>query len=345
MTEQSNVQDPRLDPSHPPPWQPLGAFRDIWPLTKQIDELGGEWSFPIFIPRTANFHLIREPISFYEPIESFDRLGLEALLIQKAYAFDLGSAIGSAGVSLTVFPSIFDAVDGVLPLPEQDEPPIGQHYMGVVGVKDRDTLVIRNSWLGWTSDGLGYMSREYFEHHAAEGLVLRRWDYGPSEDTAEPLLSTTDQDEFKRQWRRRRKFGSSSSGAPNPRVKRKWYGCWSLEAEAPAEVLLVEFDKRIRVGVAVITHYQSDEGPSISALSDLFIWPNYRRVGYGLLLECFAAERSVVAGSSRMAIHVWNADTVKGKDRAIGFLRAAGYSEIEESSETQYVLYAERSIR
>jgi hypothetical protein len=76
MTEQSGTGDPRLDPSHSPSWQPLDrlAIGHLWEISKQVDELGGEWTYPIFVPRVGNFNLVSVPVGFYEPIESFDSL-------------------------------------------------------------------------------------------------------------------------------------------------------------------------------------------------------------------------------------------------------------------------------
>lgn len=347
MAEESQTQDPRLDPRHAPPWQPLDrlAVGHLWQVAKQIDELGGEWTYQIFVWRICNFHLISIPLAFYEPIESFDRLALEVLLIQKAQDFELVDTAGMAGVSLKVFPSIYDAADGVLKFPEEDEPSVGEHYMRILGLHDSDTLVVQNTWSGWTRDNLGYVSREYFDHYATEGWIYRRWDYGPSEDTADELLRTSEKSRFKELWRRKQRFGSSSAVAPNKRIKLKWFECWSLQSERPAEVLMVEFDGRIRVGVAVLVHFGGyGDNPPLSSLSDIFVWPNYRRVGYGRMLERFAAERSVMAGSKEISIHVWNADAVKGKDRAVAFLQATGYDNIQEFSGSQYVLYAKRAI-
>jgi GNAT superfamily N-acetyltransferase len=347
MAEQSQHQDPRLDPSHPPPWQPLDrlAVGHLWQIGKQVDELGGEWTYPIFTFRVCNFNLVSVPIAFYEPIESFERLALEVMLIQKARGYGLDQTAGLAGIALTVFPSIFDTTDGVLRLPEEDELAIGEHYVNIVGMRDYDTLVIQNSWSGWTPDGLGYLNREYFERYATEGWIYRRWDYGPSEDTADTLLSTSEASEFRQRWQRRRRFGSSSSVVPNKDVRLKWFACWSLQDERPAEILLVELKQRIRVGVAILIHYKATDGsPAVSSLSDFFVWPNYRRVGYGSLLERFAAERSAVAGSSELATHVWNADAVTGRKRAEAFLRATGYNDIQVFSDMQYMLYAKRAI-
>ena len=333
-----------IDPSLPPPPRPLRHARDLWVLTKQIDELSGEWTFPIFIRRAANFHFGERAPLFYEPISDFDRLGLEALLIQKANAYCPSPSLqqGELGVSVNVFPSIFGAAGAVIPMPEEGQAAIGRHYMVVDGVHDRDTIVVRNSWSGWQSRPWAYLTREYFDRYGEEGLLSRLWEFGPTHETADQLLRCEDKDEFVTTWRRKRRYGTNNSTLTTPNVRLKWYGCWSLQIEAPAEILMIELDRQMAIGIAIIVHRPDN---STSELSDLFIWPSYRRKGYGLLLERFAAERATAANSSRLAAYVWNSDAVKGKDRALKFLRTASYSEIEEFTDRQMAVYTEKEIK
>jgi GNAT superfamily N-acetyltransferase len=114
-----------------------------------------------------------------------------------------------------------------------------------------------------------------------------------------------------------------------------------MDLECPAEILMLKLGRRISAAVAIIVHRQ---GESRSELSDLFVWPSYRRQGYGLLLEEFAAERARKAGSSDLGIYLWNSDALKGKDRALSFMRAANYSHIEESPGSQFMAYGKRKI-
>jgi GNAT superfamily N-acetyltransferase len=251
-----------------------------------------------------------------------------------------------AGIALNVFPSIYSVMDGVLSLPDADESTIGQHFMNAVGLKDRDTVIVQSSWSGWSPDGLGYISKDYFERYATEAWISRRWDYGPDAGTAEALLATSDGDEFVRLWRRGRRYGTSTSIAPNNDVRARWYLCWSLQYQRPAEILVVELRRRIRVGVAILVHHPAIDGePPLSSLDDFFVWPNYRRAGYGRLLEKFAAERATLAGSRMLGMHVWEADAIKGRARAEAFLSATGFNDVEEFSGRQYVLYAKRKLQ
>lgn len=330
-----------LDPSRPPPTEPP-SNADLWVLTKQIDELGGEWSFPIFTHRAVNFLIgWREPI-FYEPISGFERLGLEALLKGKAVAYCPARIRGDVGVSIKVFPSIFGSDDGLIPVPGDSESPIGEHFMAVLGVKDIDTLIIRNSWSGWRrqAGGVGYLTRQYFEEYGTEAMLARPWEYGPDFDTVEALLRCEDKDTFNRLWRRKRRYGTRSVPG-NPDLSLSWYGCWSLDLECSAEILMLKVGRRISAGVAILIHRS---GESLSELSDIFVWPSYRRQGYGRLLDEFAAERARKAKSVKLGIYLWNSDAVKGKDRAVSFMRSANYTEIEESSGSQLVAYGRREI-
>src|SRR5947209_1711820 len=97
---------PRIDPSGPAPEAPmLRASADhLWPLAKQIDELGGEWTFQIFTYRVINFHFPQLPALFYEPIPSFDRLALEAFMHQRAREFIPDKDCGGIMVAMDVFP-------------------------------------------------------------------------------------------------------------------------------------------------------------------------------------------------------------------------------------------------
>jgi GNAT superfamily N-acetyltransferase len=331
-----------MDPSNAPPTEP-SAVSDIWVLSKQIDELGGEWTFPVFSRRAINFNIGSQMPIFYEPTSGFDRLWLDSLLQGKAIAYCPPRVQGDVGVSIKVYPSIFDSEDGVIPIPSEGEPSIGEHYLAVLGVKDSETLIIRNSWSGWQhkAGGIGYLTRQYFEEYGTEGIVTRIWNYGPDADTADALLRCNDQKEFNRMWRRRQRYGTQDSVPGGASISLNWYGCWSLDLEGPAEVLMVKLDRHIPVAIAILIHRIES---SVSDISDLFVWPSYRRMGFGLLLESYAAERAREFGVSDLGIYLWNSDAIKGKDRAFSFMHAANYTDIEETVGSQFVAYSRRQI-
>lgn len=335
-----------ISPYAPTPTLPLRRGlgpTELWALSKQIDELEGEWTFPIFQWRALNFHNSHQPVGFYEPMSNFERLQLEAWTKQRAEMFCPQGDDGGLGVELDVFPSIFDTQDGVIPLPANDEKSVGRHAMGVLGVHDEDTLVIRNSWSGWSKAGIGYLSREYFNRHAAAAWLFRRWDRGPMATTVERLLSTNEDREFYRLWTYGRRQGHTTRSLSTSSLSLHWYECWSMHDERPAEVLTINLNRYLRVGVATLTHPNIGDPPS-SYLLDIFIWPIYRRMAYGRMLERFAEERSRVHGASTLGVHVWDADVVNGSERATAFLAACGYTEVAQIEGAQYEFYAERTI-
>lgn len=336
------AQHHTVEPWAPAPTVPatLVAPGDLWALNKQIDELGGEWSFNAFTPRTTNFHLSRLPIQFYEPLGDFDRVGLEALNSSRARQFGLPEdEIGGLVVDFQAFPSLFNPVDGFIPMPGTEERNIGRHTAQILGPIDQDTLLVRHAWSGWTANGTAKMTREFFDEYAMGVMLTRRWDRGPLAETVSELFKTSNQGDFKKMWRKDREPMFVRDGDSPWRSRRlSAYCTWSLDLEIPAEVLTVTNHAGVRIGVAVILH---DRGETL--VSDLFVWPPYRRKGIGGLLEGFAEERAFAAGNSSLVAFIWEADAVKGLLRATRFLEARGY-EIADSVNTDYVARASREI-
>ncbi len=70
----------------------------------------------------------------------------------------------------TCFESLWNADDGVIPFPEQDEQVIGGHAVVAVGYNHaKKHFIIRNSWgEDWGDDGYGYLPYEYFKQGLAD---------------------------------------------------------------------------------------------------------------------------------------------------------------------------------
>ncbi len=264
---------------------------DVWALTKQIDELGGEWTYNLFLPRTTNFHFASQPVDFYEQLADFDHIGVAALMMDRARRSGLPELeIGSLLVDFAAYSSVFNPVDGFIPTPSSTERFIGRHTASVLRVIDSETVVVAHAWSGWTPDHTAKMTRSFFDEYGTGAQLSRPWNRGPLGNTAETLLQTSDPQEFLRLWRTPRKSFSEFKTLPEGRVKFSCFETWSLQSEAPAEVLTLELREGVRVGVGIIVHELGE-----SSIGDLFIWPPYRRRGFGMALEGFAAERASVA--------------------------------------------------
>lgn len=346
MDNQPEKPRRQIDPSDPPPAAPIlrTSPGHLWPLAKQIDGLGGEWTFQIFTYRVINFHFPQLPVLFYEPIPSFDRLALEALMSQRATGFIPDKDCGGITVATEVYPSIFDATGTPIPMPGQDECCIGNHASAVLGVHDEHTVAIRNAWPGWSEGGIGFLTDEYFNRYATEAWISRIWNEGPMSSTAESLLTVEDKQSFLQLWTAPRRSGyrfeNHSSGY---RIKLGWCESWSLSYEVPVEVLTLNIGKYLRVGVVILAHPNHSDDPT-SCISDCFVWPVYRRKGFASTLERYAVERSKKRGARKMGIYLWNADAVKGEERALKFAQKQGYLLEAVQSHGQAVMYGEKLI-
>jgi GNAT superfamily N-acetyltransferase len=304
----------------------LTSPTDLWACGKQIDGLGGEWSYDIFIYRALNFHQ-QSSLVFYEPIGDYERLALETLASSRALA--AGVPLGEEGgqcVAMRIFPSFFDSQEGEVSLPSEGEDPIGCHSVEIVGLQDERTLVFRHDWSGWANgDGIGFVSRQYVEEYATAIWTSKLWNRGPLESTAQRLLQGPEDVQLVRLWRQWRPHGSED--ADQLGVRLHWYRTWSLASECPAEALSITIKAghaHLRIGTAVLLHDHGVESRD-SMIVDLFVWPPYRGRGYGRALESFAARRAEAAGSTNMTACVWDADVVLSERMSVGFLEALGY--------------------
>jgi GNAT superfamily N-acetyltransferase len=328
-----------LNPWDAPPRQPqrYSHPRDAWAAAKQIDGLGGEWTYQVFNHRALNFHLTAVPPHWAEPLSSFDSFCQEVWL--RGHALGAGvrlQNVGSTTVAFKVFPSVFSATSDKWPMPEEDERSIGCHAVSIVGIEDEDTLLFQHGWPEWPKDhALGRLTREYVDNHAIELWVIRPANYGPQASTVDRLAQAAGKPEFKSLWASPGLRGVQDVG---PDLQLRWWETYSLEEQCPGEVLCLVFQKRLRVATAMVTYC-----PGEATIFDLFVWPGYRRGGYGSLLESSVADRARLRGADKLNSAVLNADMVKGGVAAMGFLESRGYS-LTEYSDRQLQIFGSRPV-
>lgn len=319
-----------LYPWDDPPMEPLPLRypRDIWAASKQIDGLGGEWTYQIFTYRAINFHNPSVPPLWAEPLSSFDALWQEVWF--KGWAMTGGvpsPEIGSAVAAFSVFRSVFDAPSDEWPMPETDEPTIGKHTIPVIGIVDQDTLLFQHGWSDWPRNHApGKITREYIDRFAVELWANRPAGHGPRQSTVESLARAAGQSEFAQLWRQSGRRGTED--LPGADLQLRWWESYSLEENSPGEVLCLVTTRRIRVAVAMVVY-----APTEATVIDLFVWPGYRRHGYGSLLESIIADRAQLRGINHLNIIVLDADVVRSSVRASRFLTSRGYEFIEHPDE------------
>lgn len=336
------LPSPRWDGSPRPVDEPPGTY--LWRLTKHVDELGGEWTYQIFVGRVLEF--IRWTPVVYFPFSSYERMTLDVAIRLRALECGVDrSRLGDISLIFEIYPSFFDACAGRVPMPEPDELSMGQHSVNVVALED-DGIVFQHSWYDWSNNGLGYMTREFIERYGTEMWVCRDWSCGPR-DTAsalEILAKSTAPERVRELWRLPRPRGMETR-LSSPGRRFKWHRSYVIESECPVEVLTVENETSATVAVGVLAYDLQDSGNRTCSLVDLFVWPKNRRRGYGSDLVQWAIERSRGQGYERMTACIWKSDSVTGFGRAKSFLESCKFDVVDIPGEgMQQVAYGNRVL-
>ena len=81
----------------------------------------------------------------------------------------------------------------------------------------------------------------------------------------------------------------------------------------------------MRLGWAYL-HHPLEQEPHVSILKELFVWPAYRRLGYGTVLESAAAERAKLWHASSIQLLFHEVDAMPSNRAAgRGFAGKRGY--------------------
>ena len=156
---------------------------------------------------------------------------------------------------------------------------------------------------------------------------------GPTRHKFAHFAKATDDKEFAKAWmlenpRERVRFRHGDRGH-----RLHLYETWSC-TDAPVKVIEVRDGRRTRLGWAYLHHTQGQE-PYVSILKELFVWPAFRRQGYGTVLESTAAERARHRRASSIEMLFHEVDAMP-RNRAAG----RGFA-----SKTCYTLRWRRSRR
>jgi GNAT superfamily N-acetyltransferase len=253
--------------------------------------------FPVSIQRQLLFHGQRTDTGsdgltvaycdFYEKIGSADEL-IAAIQLHKALS-ERGVSnrnLPQQFVAVTIFPSLFDAPDGIAPMPEDDEHPIGDHIVISLGFELGHLYFLNNWGPEWGVNGIGCFSANYLKHYWREAWS-RRWltgpwpnppkvasDLGPSNEHLSKLLGGAwDQHETAGFFALHRGtvidfFGRWLIGFIDGSVRLQ---CIAVLHEAEARPLLVGW-----------MHIHGT--PYGADVEELFVWPPYRERGIATAL-------------------------------------------------------------
>jgi GNAT superfamily N-acetyltransferase len=236
------------------------------------------------------------------------------------------NAINRLLISFQMFESAYSAPLGRLPLPGPGEAEKGAHTVAAgFGWSDAgESLRFQNSWgRSWGDGGYGWLSREYLDRYMIDAWLSRNARVGPSRFTFARLMEASGAKNFARAWmlenpRLRARF---RHGGRSHRLQ--YYETLS-HTGGPLAVLEIRDGRGRLLGWA---HLYFPRGrPRTSVLKELFVWPSFRRQGYGGILEEWATERARHWDSERIEILFHEVDALP-RNRAAGsaFLRKVGY--------------------
>lgn len=303
---------------------------ETYAISKQIDgypEVEGTWQ--IFGLRVVVFRHLEERQTFYEPLSTYDQL--KALTFLNARLVDghvSRQARNRLLVSFRMFESIYTAPQGRVLLPRPGEAEKGVHAVAVDGgyTDFGESLVFANSWgTGWGDVGCGLLSREYLDSYMVDAWLCRDARTGPSRFIHRHLRNASNDKELGKAWllenpRWRRRIRYAGHGH-----QLHLYETLSTEGH-PVDVIEVRNGVGFRLGWAHLHHLRRSS-PRTSVLKELFVWPSFRRKGYGTLLESIATERARRLHSSKVEVLFHEPDAMP-RNRAAGrlFAGSTGYT-------------------
>lgn len=305
-------------PLHPLEWdssQPSGLLDNV------LAGVPGPFNYSIFGKRNALF--LQQKVGFkgdtlswlrfdfyerlYSPEELINATGFRYALTQRGFK-PLDGSVPPPGMPITpilvslevtIFPSMYDAPDGIVPLPDQDERPIGNHIVMPIGF-DSEYLFFQHNWgPQWGIRGLGCFSRDYLRRFQREAWSLRFLP-GPCPEGKNisggylvPEDGTGPSGE-----RLSRLLGHSWDGHGDSQFFMLREGCRINRAgrvDILGRWLIGIGDGSIRLQFLAILH-GVEGGPFVagwmhirgtssgSIVEELFIWPPYRKLGIGTTL-------------------------------------------------------------
>ena len=226
------------------------------------------------------------------------------------------------------FKSAHNADSGRIIYSGSNEISIGPHCVFIDGF-DQSTESFRflNSWgAGWGDHGYGYVSMDYLRRFHYETFVERMVRWGPSPYKASLMSKTSISDnETRRLW-----------SIQNPhqtfcvREKGHNFRCTRYETLSPTTndkitCFMITNGFGLRIGWCFSRYLAHNR---VTQITELFVWPTFRRVGIGRWLEAEAVEDARYEGSLEIQLIMNEADAIIGPPRAAArnFAAACGYS-------------------
>jgi GNAT superfamily N-acetyltransferase len=242
----------------------------------------------------------------------------EGIGVSKAYA-------DHVHIVVEAFESWRKAPGGRISMPASGDPSIGLHAVLLTGYKDSGaTISFINSWgRNWGDRGYGTMPFEYLKHYFHDAAVTRRARWGLTSAKLGRVKNLSKRDLRGRflvenpRYRGRLRIAAGDN----------WQTC-VYELHSP-------WTERLVAGVEIANGFGLKMGwaflryhpPDIVEVPELFVWPTFRRMGVGRVLDEFATEYTRLWECSEVRLMLNEADAVVGPPRQAArlFAQARGY--------------------
>lgn len=227
------------------------------------------------------------------------------------------------------FESSYKAPGGIISMPTPREKSVGLHAIAIEGYDaETETFGFWNSWgPGWGDRGYGKISLDYVRRYYHETFVSRRARWGPAPWKSDQIKEAgEDPKEIRRIWVvENPRFKHLMRGRPR-NVEITYYYTISPTFGMPVSCIELKTGFGLRLGWLFLRH--SSGGSRYSEITELYVWPFYRRMRLGSWLESAAVKEARIQGSSEIRLLMNEADCVIGPPRAAArkFATARGYN-------------------
>jgi GNAT superfamily N-acetyltransferase len=207
---------------------------------------------------------------------------------------------------------MFTAPKGELSIPEANVDEVGDHCVAAVGIDSADRIMFRNSWgVAWGHNGYGFMPRGYYEKYAIETRLLRNARVGPHPGKSNRIRAADSPEEYAQAWmlensRWRKRFRHGSK-----RLEWVVYETISVDGSL-VEVLELRSAYGLRLAWAHVFHSKESDKP-IVIVKEFFVWPAFRRRGFGRLLEWGVRDLAPKYGATCVRLLLHQCDYLDGR--------------------------------
>jgi GNAT superfamily N-acetyltransferase len=167
------------------------------------------------------------------------------------------------------------------------------------------------------------LPRAYVDRYLNDAWLARNARWGPSRFSYRALNEASTAREFANAWQLENPRWRTIVRHNGRRLHYINYEALSIEDECAVDVIELRSPRDLRLGWVFLHHLRADQ---VTIAKEFFVWPPFRRQGYGTLLEEAAVERARQIGSSHLRLTFYGADAIP-RSRAAGrmFVATSGY--------------------